>query len=221
MDALAIISIGGLPGAGKTTQSSRLAEATGGRLFVAGKYLRDEAKRQTELGETFYRYSSLGLPCPDEVICAILRDPLDRALSANDGIVLLDGFPKSGQQLDFLEGRSAVPLTALLYLEVPTEELVARLTRRRTCEQCGMASDLESATCQSCGARIRQRYDDSRRIVEQRLLNYRDREEKFKALMSGRGRALHVDGSRTSDIVHREFVDVCEAITSGSFPPAG
>lgn len=169
----------GPPGAGKGTQGDRLAEGLGVPRYATGDMLREARRRGTELGERAAEHMDAGELVPDDVVLGIVREVLSSP-RASDGFVL-DGFPRTVEQAEGLEGildDLGGSLDAVVYLDVPEEELVRRLTSRRVCSECGaVARAGDGAACDECGGELVQRKDDRPETVRRRLEVYRDRTE--------------------------------------------
>lgn len=167
----------GPPGAGKGTQGERLSDELGVPRYATGDMLREARRRGTELGDRAARYMDAGELVPDELILGIVREALERP-EASDGFVL-DGFPRTLEQAMGLRdvlGRQDREIDAVLYLEVPEEELVRRLSSRRVCGECGAVyrqDELEGEACPDCGGDLYQREDDRPETVRRRLQVYR------------------------------------------------
>lgn len=195
----------GPPGAGKGTQGDRLAEALDVPRYATGDMLRAARREGTELGERAAEYMDAGELVPDEVVLAIVREVLssDRA---SDGFVL-DGFPRTVEQAERLGAildDLGEDLDAVIYLDVPEEELVRRLSSRRVCSECGEVTAAgEERTCSACGGDLVQREDDRPDTVRRRLEVYRDRTEPVLAWYRDETGApvTEIDGTGTIDEV--------------------
>ena len=162
----------GPPGAGKGTQSSRLAEAFGVEHVTTGDALRSNKDMDISDMDTEYdtprAYMEAGDLVPDQVVNAIV----DEALSTADGFVL-DGYPRNMDQADELADMT--DLDVILSLEVSRAELVDRLTGRRICDDCGANFHVEfdqpeeTGVCDDCGGELIQREDDDEESVSNRL----------------------------------------------------
>ena len=162
----------GPPGAGKGTQSSKIAETFGVEHVTTGDALRgnkdmDISEMDTEY-DTPREYMEAGDLVPDEVVNAIVEE----ALSQADGFVL-DGYPRNMDQA--AELADMTDLDVILSLEVSRDELVDRLTGRRVCDDCGTNFHVEfdqpeeEGVCDECGGELVQREDDRPEAVENRL----------------------------------------------------
>jgi adenylate kinase len=135
----------GPPASGKGTQAGRLVDRSGGVHIATGDILRSNAERGTELGRTARRYMDRGDLVPDEVIIGMVLERMGDGDCA-DGFVL-DGFPRTVNQAEALEGRLEElgrPLDAAVSLAVGEDELRRRLAGRAT-EQDRAEDDDEDA----------------------------------------------------------------------------
>jgi adenylate kinase len=174
--ALNLIMLGP-PGAGKGTQAERFAAAKGIPKISTGDMLREAVKAGSEVGLRAKAIMERGDLVNDEVMIGIVRERLDKD-DARRGFIL-DGFPRTVAQagaLDgLMEGREAL---IVIDIAVPEVELVRRLSTRLVCEACGLNADgvdlsqLDTARCQRCGGRLKQRADDNESVVRDRLKVY-------------------------------------------------
>lgn len=170
----------GPPGAGKGTQGELLARDLDVPRYATGDMLRDARRQGTEMGREAARYMDAGELVPDDVVVGIVAEALDRP-EASDGFIL-DGFPRTLEQAEGLAGileERGEELDAVVYLEVPEEELVRRLSSRRVCAECGTVTRVEGdggeGPCPACGGALEQREDDRPSTVRRRLDVYRSR----------------------------------------------
>jgi len=162
----------GAPGAGKGTQSARIAQEYGIEHVTTGDALRSNKDMDISHIDTEYdtprAYMEAGDLVPDAVVDAIVEE----ALSGAEGFVL-DGYPRNLAQAETLA--DVTDLDVVLVLEVAREELIDRLTGRRVCEGCGTNYHVEfdrpeeAGVCDECGGELIQREDDNREAVENRL----------------------------------------------------
>lgn len=169
----------GPPGAGKGTQGERLAEEHGVPRYATGDMLRAARREGTEMGRQAAEYMDAGELVPDEVILGIVREALDRPEAA--GGFILDGFPRTLAQargLDAILAERGESLDRVVYLDVPEEELVRRLSARRVCSECGTVTrDGETGDAcpvADCDGELVQREDDRPGTVRRRLQVYRE-----------------------------------------------
>jgi adenylate kinase len=171
----------GAPGVGKGTQAQRLAQRYQVVRISTGDLLREAVRLKTPLGVEAKRYMDQGTLVPDAVMIGLVREQL-LARHGRTGYVL-DGFPRTIAQADALGqllDECREPLDVVANLEVDEEELIRRLSGRRTCPQCQRVYHIESAPsargaqCEVCGATLVQRDDDRTETVKKRLTVYRE-----------------------------------------------
>jgi adenylate kinase len=199
----------GPPGAGKGTQAERLTEDFNLPYFATGNILRAAVADGTELGRKAKEYMDNGDLVPDEVIIGVILDAL-KAEAASDGF-LLDGFPRTVPQADALgqalEGLGR-RLTAVLLVDVPDDEVVRRLSGRRTCVKAGHTYHVEfdppkhEGVCDQDGSRLVQRDDDKPETIRKRLSVYHDQTEPLVEYYEGRDLLRRFDGTRSPTEVH-------------------
>jgi adenylate kinase len=199
----------GPPGAGKGTQAQRLVDDFDLPYYATGNILREAVDQQTELGRKAKEFMEAGELVPDELICAVIEERLDSG-EADDGF-LLDGFPRTIGQAEMLEEALAKRdrgLTAVLLIDAPDEEVVRRLSGRRTCAKNGHVYHVEfdppknEGVCDQDGSRLIQRDDDKPETVQKRLAVYHEQTEPLIIWYSERGLLRRFDGLRTPEEVH-------------------
>jgi adenylate kinase len=169
----------GPPGAGKGTQAEFIAKFFSIPKISTGDIFRANVSGGTELGRQAKKYMDAGDLVPDDVTNAMVHDRLAQP-DAAEGF-LLDGFPRNLPQARDLEemlGQLNTPLTVVLDLDVDYDEVVRRLSGRRTCKKCGHVWHLEydppktPGICGICGGELFQRDDDHPATVRHRLEVY-------------------------------------------------
>jgi adenylate kinase len=164
----------GPPGAGKGTQAVRLSTSYGVPAISTGDIFRSNVKGETELGVLAKSYLDAGDNVPDDVTNALIKDRLSEADVA--GGFLLDGYPRTAAQVEFLDGvlaESGTALDAVVELEADPDETVARL-RKRALEQ--------------------NRTDDTEEVVRHRLEVYREQTAPLIDLYGSRGALVKING---------------------------
>jgi adenylate kinase len=171
----------GPPGAGKGTQAQFLASHFAIPKISTGDIFRANVSEGTELGLEARKFMDAGDLVPDEVTIGMVKDRLSHD-DAQAGF-LLDGFPRTVRQaevLDELLAEMAVTLDVVLELVVDDDEVVRRLSGRRTCHRCGHVWHLDfdppatDGVCDHCGGELFQRDDDSEETIRHRLEVYAD-----------------------------------------------
>jgi adenylate kinase len=199
----------GPPGAGKGTQAERLVEDFGLPYYSTGIILREAVAEGSELGKEAKGYMEKGELVPDELISRAVAERFE-AGEADDGF-LLDGFPRTIGQAevldDLLEERGR-RLTAVLLIEAPDDEVVRRLSGRRTCAKGNHVYHLEfdppkhEGVCDQDGSRLIQREDDRPETVRKRLAVYHDQTEPLIEWYDDKDLLVRLDGTRPPDDVH-------------------
>lgn len=196
-----ILVLFGPPGAGKGTQAAFLCDELGVPQVATGDIFRKHLKEGTELGSLARSYMDKGQLVPDEVVWDLVED----RLSEDDcsGGVLLDGFPRSVKQAELLvdwASRVGRKVNSVVALEVADQNLVSRLTGRRTCMNCGGTYHVEhnptaeEGVCNRCGGEVVQRSDDTVETVQKRLATYHDQTAPVLDYFETFGLVKRIDG---------------------------
>lgn len=169
----------GAPGSGKGTQADHLRRELGLTHVASGDLFRDHLQRKTDLGLRASDYMTRGALVPDEITIAMLRERVIQPDTANG--VLLDGFPRTMEQTialnEMLAGLGR-EIDAVLYVEVPDEVLVERLSGRLICRECQAPFHKTANPFRVCphgkceGQHLYQRADDAPETVKARLATY-------------------------------------------------
>jgi adenylate kinase len=166
----------GAPGAGKGTQAKKLIEKYGIPQISTGDILRQAVAEGTPLGKEAKSYMDKGELVPDKVVLGLVQERLKQA-DCKKGYIL-DGFPRNTAQaeaLDGILGKIGMTLTAAVSVDVPKEDLMKRLTGRRTCRGCGQMYNVyfsppkKEKVCDKCGGELYQRDDDREETIRRRL----------------------------------------------------
>lgn len=198
----------GPPGAGKGTQAQRICAALNIPQISTGDILRRAIKEQTATGLKAKEYIDAGKLVPDEVIIDIVRDRLAQEDCQNGYI--LDGFPRTVPQAEALEGIAKIDV--VVDLDVADEELIARLSGRRVCLNCGATyhvSRLNGETkCASCGEALIQRDDDKAETVLNRLTVYHNQTAPLVDFYQKKGTLKVIDGAQDMDTIFESILAV-------------
>ncbi|HEX2193454.1 MAG TPA: nucleoside monophosphate kinase [Candidatus Limnocylindria bacterium] len=171
-----LILLIGAVGAGKGTQAEILSRELGLAHLASGNLFRDALRRGTALGKQAREYMDRGDLVPDDVTIAMFTDELAKPSAARGAI--LDGFPRTVGQARALDETLAAQgerIWRAAYIDVPTEELVARVSDRWVCPSCGTPYHLrtdppaEPGMCDKDGTPLEQRDDDRADVVRARL----------------------------------------------------
>ncbi len=196
----------GPPGAGKGTQATRMVEKYGIPQISTGDILRAALREGTELGKKAKTFMDAGKLVPDSVVIGIIEERL-QAADCQKGYIL-DGFPRTVAQADALQGvvaRGGKALDHVISIEVPSEELVGRLSGRRTCKSCSAMYHVKfgppkkDGVCDKCGGVLYQRDDDQEETIRSRLRVYAEQTEPLIAYYKKAGLLRPIDGIGTME----------------------
>jgi adenylate kinase len=191
----------GPPGAGKGTQAERLEAKLKLPHVASGDLFRENMRNETELGLLARKYIDKGDLVPDDVTIAMVRERLQRPDCAQS--VILDGFPRTLPQahsLDKMLADMGRKLDGVLYIAVPDEELVRRLSGRWMCSQCQasyhtiFSPPSKEGVCDACGGVLYQREDDRSETVRARLTVYHQQTAPLIDYYRQAGLLVGVDG---------------------------
>ena len=192
----------GPPGAGKGTQAQFIAAHFSNPKISTGDIFRANVSQGTELGIAAKRYMDAGDLVPDEVTIAMVRDRLAED-DACDGF-LLDGFPRNVPQAETLDAMLAelgTKLDVVLELVVDDQEVIRRLSGRRTCRTCGHIWHVDfeppdkEGICDICGGELFQRDDDLPETIRHRLDVYAEQTAPLVAFYADRGILIGIDAT--------------------------
>ncbi len=166
----------GPPGAGKGTQAQFLAAHYSIPHISTGDIFRANLKAGTELGNQAKAFMDRGELVPDSVTNDMVKDRLTHDDVANG--FLLDGYPRNVVQAEVLRAfltERGTPLQAALELSIAADEIIKRLSSRRTCRACGASAAAGATSCSSCsGTDLYQREDDKEEVIARRLEVYEE-----------------------------------------------
>lgn len=198
----------GPPGAGKGTQSAMLVDKLGMAHLSTGDMFRHHIKNATELGQKVKEIMDGGNLVPDDIVVEMVKAEIQK-LKGKDFI--LDGFPRTVPQAEALEAMlqdNEISLDRAIFLEVPEEELVDRLSGRRTCKGCGAVFHTvhkppqKEGRCDECGGELVQREDDKVESVKNRLKVYKKSTAPLKEFYQGKGNLVEVSGLGSAEEVY-------------------
>jgi adenylate kinase len=204
----------GRQGAGKGTQSTRLAEHYGVIHVSTGDMFRTQAAQGTAFGLEAKRYMDAGELVPDEIVVGVIEECMVPGGPLGAGFVL-DGFPRTLHQARELDRVIAgCPLDLVVDLDVPREIVFDRIAGRRVCESCQRVyhvnlPPVHGWTCDTCGANVRQRDDDTDEAVERRLELYEHETVPIVEYYRALGLLTIIDGVGEGDEVFERLVKVC------------
>lgn len=205
----------GAPGVGKGTQAEKVAVQYGVAKISTGDLLREAVRMQTTLGKDAKSYMDQGKLVPDSVVIGLVRDKLSDPSCAK-GFVL-DGFPRTVPQAEELGGvlsHRNIRLDRVINFQVSREDVVRRLSGRRSCPKCqatfhvDFAPPKKSDSCDRCGEGLVQRSDDKRDAIEMRLKVYEEQTAPLISYYEAKGILTNLDGSASVDNVYQSLTTV-------------
>ena len=190
----------GPPGAGKGTQAALLADELGVPRISSGDLFRDHQDRDTELGRLARSYMERGVLVPDDVTIKMVKEWIDA--NAKDGGFLLDGFPRTNAQAEALDEALASRggVDKAVYIKVPRQELIRRLSGRLICRGCQTPYHAEFSPpqrpgiCDLCGGELYQRDDDKPEAVRKRIQVYLEETEPLVEYYRRAGKLAEING---------------------------
>lgn len=217
----------GAPGAGKGTQAKLIAARYAIPHISTGDLLRENVRRGTELGLEAQKYMSRGELVPDRLVCDMVAHRLEQP----DGVYgyVLDGFPRTAAQAGWLdallqdkffdnpERLRGMPI--VVEIDVDYNELLRRLTGRRTCPSCGRIYNVylqpprKDELCDVDGSKLVIRDDDREEVITERLKAYDLQTKPVGDYYRDSGRLHRIDGNRPVEQVTRGvFAAIEEAV---------
>jgi adenylate kinase len=196
----------GPPGAGKGTQAQFIAAHLAVPKISTGDIFRANVSQGTPLGKQAKEYMDAGDLVPDEITIGMVRDRLSED-DAKRGF-LLDGFPRTvpqAEQLDDMLAEMGTKLDVVLELVVDADEVVRRLSGRRTCRNCGHIWHVDfdppakEGICDICGGELFQRDDDQPDTVRHRLEVYDEQTAPLIGYYASRGILVGIDATGPVD----------------------
>jgi adenylate kinase len=204
----------GPPGAGKGTQAEFVAAHLAAPKISTGDIFRANVAQGTPLGVEAKRFMDAGQLVPDEVTINMVRERLAES-DATDGF-LLDGFPRTTPQavaLDKLLADLGSGLDLVLELVVDDDEVIRRLSGRRTCRGCGKIWHVEfdspshEGMCDRCGGELFQRDDDKAETVAERLVVYARDTAPLADYYGAQGKLVGIDATGPVEDVTVRAID--------------
>lgn len=206
----------GAPGAGKGTQSSLLVEQLGMVQISTGDLFRAAIKNKTPLGQQAQGYMDKGELVPDSIVIGMVDEVLAKLENKS---FILDGFPRTSAQAEALGKilqQRRMEIGKAVFLEVPKEELLGRLTGRRVCKSCGAVYHVKAkpskvaGVCDNCGGEVIQRNDDKEDVIATRLKTYEENTLPLRAYFKEQKKYVEVNGAQETDTV---FSNIKKLIT--------
>jgi adenylate kinase len=220
-----VIVLLGAPGAGKGTQAPILSERLGLPHVATGDLFRAAVRDGSPVGMAARRYMERGQLVPDDITVRMLLERLDQP-DARDGVIL-DGFPRNRAQAQILDAALAERDTGVdraVAIQVPSEDLVARLSGRWVCRASGHVYNDQTnppkatGVCDLDGSELYQRDDDKAETIRARMSNTLDALAEVESHYAARGLLRSIDGRQSIADVTAQLLDAVSgrAATNGA-----
>lgn len=209
----------GLPGAGKGTQAKKISGHYNLPHIATGDIFRKAIREETPLGKKAKEFLDAGELVPDEVTIGIVEERLKED-DCNQGFIL-DGFPRTLNQarsLTEILSRKEEKIELALYIKVPEEELIRRLSGRRICEKCGASYHIHfnppevEGVCDECGGKLIQRNDDKEETVRTRIQVNKKQLDELLSYYDKKGVLKSVENVGSIDEVFNKITTIIEEI---------
>ncbi len=209
----------GAPGVGKGTQADRVTAQFGWPKISTGDLLREAVRNKTALGLEAKKSMDAGKLVPDNVVIGMVRTKLAESLCGKGFI--LDGFPRTVQQAEELNGilaGSGIDLDRVINFRVSRQDVVHRLSGRRSCPKCqsvfhvDFAAPKVSGLCDRCGEALVQRSDDKPETIEARLKVYDEQTAPLIAYYEAKQKLSDLDGSGAPGHVYDRLASVLRGL---------
>jgi len=199
----------GAPGSGKGTQASKLVTDRGFKHISTGDLLRSEIAKQSPLGLEVKKVMDEGKLVSDELVIRLLQANINLTQSQ----YIFDGYPRNLAQAETLDKEVLKGSPSLaVYFELDMAKLIARLTNRRTCKNCGAIYNLISkmpkvtGVCDVCGSTdLVQRADDKEEVITNRLKVFKDAVDPVLKYYQDHGRLMRVDAEGSIDAIYNQI----------------
>lgn len=211
----------GPPGVGKGTQAQRLTDRYSLMKISTGDILREAVFRRTPLGLQAKTFMDSGRLVPNDVVIGVIRERLSEPDSPSGYV--LDGFPRTLAQAEALSKileELKTPIHRVISFELPEQELIRRLTGRRSCPDCQRIYHLDfhppckPGRCDVCGGELIQREDDQEETVRNRLRVYKEETAPLLEYYAKQELMSQINGSGSIEAVFERLLAVLKEVSS-------
>ncbi len=209
----------GAPGSGKGTQGVVLAKQYSIPQISTGDLLRAAVTAGSELGNKAKAAMDAGALVSDDIVVGLIRERISQSDAANGFI--LDGFPRNiaqAEALDTMLSDLNQPLQGVVLLDVAFDELMQRLTGRRTCEDCGAIYNVHLSPakveghCDKCNGKLFQRADDNEETIRNRLTVYQDQTSPLIDYYQQQGKLHSITGTGSVDTITAKIAGIFDSL---------
>lgn len=199
----------GPPGSGKGTVSERLEKDFKLKHISAGELLREEVKKETTIGKDIKQFMDKGNLVPNKFVVEMVK----LEIKGKDNYIL-DGFPRSVDQAELIED---LGVNLVIYLEVPEEVIIERLSGRRVCSTGEHGYHIKylppkkEGICDHDGTKLIQRKDDKPEVIKERFKVYHENTQPLIAYYKKKGILKTVNGAEAPEVVYNDVKKVVES----------
>lgn len=199
----------GPPGSGKGTQAKRLTAEKKWPQLSTGDMFRANIAKATPMGLAAKKFMDEGNLVPDDVVIGMIRTRIEEPDCANGFI--FDGFPRTipqAEALDKMLAAKGLAVNRVVEFQIEDEELVGRLSGRRTCTKCASMYHVTTmptkvaGICDKCGSAVVQRDDDKESVITKRLKVYHDQTAPLVKYYADQGKLKSLDAIQPMDMVY-------------------
>lgn len=217
-----ILILLGPPGSGKGTQAKKLSEQRGWPQLSTGDMLRSAVSRKTDLGLKAKAFMDKGELVSDSVVIGLIAERTQDPDCAKGFI--LDGFPRTVPQSEALDDMLATRSKSVdlaVEFQIDHEELVDRLSGRRTCSKCGEMFHIKSKKplkkdiCDLCGSALVQRPDDQESVIQNRLQVYNAQTAPLIEYYEDQGKLSRLNAAQSPEQVQEDLIDLIASLSVG------
>ncbi len=207
----------GPPGAGKGTQAKLLAKEFNLLHISTGDLLREEMKKNSDLGKEVKKFVESGGLVPDEIVTQMIKNKLTVQSDSRSEGYILDGFPRTEQQaesLDQILDDIQQPIDATIFMEATLPVVTQRLTGRRVCRDCGALFHVgnkppkKDGVCDQCQGELYQRPDDNEETIKKRMDVYMKNTQSVISHYQRQNKLVKVNGDRNAEKVRKQIIDL-------------
>lgn len=200
----------GAPGSGKGTQSAKLVEGVGYSHVSTGNLLRDEIAKESDLGNKVKSVMEAGQLVSDDLVVELLKANLN--LGSNSYI--FDGYPRNIDQAKTLDQILGGADYSAVYFKLDTEDLVNRITKRRTTKDGKYIYNLDTkkpkvdGICDVTGEKLIHRDDDKEEVIRKRMDVFDATVGPVIEFYSKKGNLVELNADQGVEEIYKELINI-------------
>ncbi|WP_237077108.1 adenylate kinase [Mycoplasma phocoenae] len=207
----------GAPGAGKGTIAKELVKNNQYFQLSTGDMFREQIKAKTPLGLKVIDITSRGQYVSDDITNELVQNKL-QTLTKDNQKYILDGYPRTIAQVEFLETLEFTKIDYVVLLEIEDQVIIDRISKRRVCPNCSATYHLESKPskdgihCDFDQTELIQRKDDQSDVVLDRLKVYNEQTKPLIDFYEQKGNLLRVNANQNINKVYNDVINALECV---------